>query len=291
MLQAELVLDIGATLGEGPSWDEESRQLIWVDIDGCSVNRFDPVTGINETLDVGKRVGAAVRRKQGGLLLALDDGFYTFNPDSGALVHLYDPEPGVTNNRLNDGKCDPYGRFWAGSMVLKGRKESAALYRMDPDGSVHTMETGVTISNGLAFDPSQGLMYYIDSITRQITRYHYDGTTGNIRNKTVAFTVSDQPGVPDGMTIDDEGMLWVAFFNGGKVVRFDPQTGCVLEEVAVPASKVTSCAFGGTDFKDLYITTAKADRYDSARDSEPLSGGLFKVNLPVPGAKSTVFSG
>lgn len=287
MFQAELVLDINATLGEGPCWDEDSQKLIWVDIEGCTVNHFDPVTGVNASTGVGKRVGAAVQRDQGGMILALDDGFYAFDPDSRDLVHLHDPEPGVHTNRFNDGKCDPYGRFWAGSMVLKGRKERAALYRMDPDGSVQTMETGITISNGLAFDEARSLMYYIDSVTKQIARYDYDGQSGEIRNKIVAFSVADQPGVPDGMTIDDEGMLWVAFFNGGKVVRFAPDSGVVLEEVAVASSKVTSCSFGGRDYHELYITTARADD----DQYEPHSGGLYKVRLPVSGVRSHRFSG
>lgn len=291
MLKPELVLDAKAQLAEGPCWDDEKQKLIWVDINGYTVNVFDPESGENTSHDTGQHTGAAVLREKGGLLLALRDGFYTYDPDAKKLSHIHDPEAHIPGNRFNDGKCDPQGRFWAGTMVLEGDHGEANLYRVDYDMKVNMMLTDVTVSNGLAWDTDKDKMYYIDTRSRKIRSFDFDSKTGNIANKATAVFVPEELGSPDGMTIDEEGMLWVAFFRGGKVIRFNPETEEILTEISVPASQVTSCTFGGRNMDELYITTARTGLSEKQLENEPHAGGLFRIKLDVKGAPSYRFKG
>lgn len=291
MKQAELVIDAKAALGEGPCWSSETNKLIWVDINGYKVHLFDPETGVNESLEIGQYVGAAVARENGGLLLALYHGFYFYDLETKQLTAIEEPEGLIPTNRFNDGKCDPEGRFWAGTMVLKGDPGEANLYCMDTDLSVKRTLTGVTISNGMAWNIEKQLMYYIDTITKKIRSYDFDMKTGEMTNEQTVITISEGMGSPDGMTIDEEGMLWVAFFRGWNVIRFDPETGETLEEISVPASQVTSCTFGGARLDELYITTARTGLSDEELETQPHAGGLFCVKLDIKGAPSYRFKG
>jgi len=291
MKQAELIVDAKAALGEGPCWNSETKKLIWVDINGYSVHLFDPATGESECHDIGQYVGAAVVRENGGLLLALYHGFYFYDLETKQLTVVEDPEADLSTNRFNDGKCAPKGRFWAGTMVLEGDIGDASLYRMDHDLNVKRMLTNVTISNGMAWDIDKKLMYYIDTETKKIRSYDFDMNTGEMGNEQTVITISDGMGSPDGMTIDEEGMLWVAFFRGWKVIRFDPETGEKLTEIPVPASQVTSCAFGGEQRDELYITTARIGLTDEELETQPHAGGLFRVKMDIKGAPSYLFKG
>ncbi|WP_416148368.1 SMP-30/gluconolactonase/LRE family protein [Salipaludibacillus sp. HK11] len=291
MKQAELIFDAKATLGEGPCWLSESNKLIWVDINGYSVNLFDPATGTNQSHDIGQYVGAAVVREKGGLLLALYHGFYFYDLETKQLTAVGDPESDIETNRFNDGKCDPEGRFWAGTMVLDGEPGDANLYRMNKDLNVERLISGVTISNGMAWNIEKETMYYIDTPTKKIRSYDFLMKTGEITNHQTAITISEGMGSPDGMTIDEEGMLWVAFFGGWKVIRFDPETGESLTEISVPASQVTSCAFGGEQLNELYITTARIGLSDEELEKQPHAGGVFRVKLDIKGAPSYQFKG
>ncbi|WP_147803573.1 SMP-30/gluconolactonase/LRE family protein [Alkalicoccus halolimnae] len=291
MKEAALVLDAKAILAEGPSWDEQTQQLIWVDINGHKINLFDPVTGKNQSFDTGQHACAAVRKESGGMMVTLRDGFYSFNPKTKELTSIYDPESHLSGNRFNDGKCDPQGRFWAGTMVLEGEEGDASLYRLDPDLSVHTMLKGATVSNGMAWDPAKNVMYYIDTPTKKIMAYDYHPDTGYITNGRTAVAVSEERENPDGMTIDDEGMLWTAFFGGWGVVRFNPETGEALSEISVPAAQVTSCTFGGAAMDELYITTARDGLSDEDLKDQPHAGGIFMVKPGVSGAPSYPFRG
>ncbi|SES14833.1 SMP-30/gluconolactonase/LRE family protein [Salipaludibacillus aurantiacus] len=291
MFEPELVLDSKAALAEGPSWNAKSQKLLWVDINGHTVNAFDPETGGNESLDVGEKVGAVVPRENGGLVLAMESGFYTYSKETKELTPVEDPEAHLKGTRFNDGKCDPQGRFWAGTMVMEGEPGEANLYRLDHDLKVNLMISDVTVSNGLAWNPEKSKMYYIDTKSKKIRSYEFDGETGSIDEERTIITIPEDMGSPDGMTIDEEGMLWIAFFHGGKVVRFNPDNGDSLSEVLMPASNVTSCAFGGENLDELYITTAREGLTEEELDRQPHAGGIFRIKPGVKGAPSYTFQG
>ena len=202
------------------------------------------------------------------------------------------PDPRVPGKRFNDGKCDPAGRFWAGTMDFdENWKGLGTLYRVDTDRSFHEMVKDVALSNGLAWSSDQKTMYYIDSITGSVDAFDYNVDTGSISNRRAVIRVPMEEANPDGMCIDAEDKLWVAHVRAGRIVRYDPETGEVLAIVEVPASKTTSCAFGGPDLNQLYITTGRFMMEEADLEKEPLSGGLFMVELPVKGSPVPKFGG
>ncbi len=285
----ELVQDARAALGEGPAWDAASGRLIWVDILGRRVHRLDPATGHDALVETPLDVGAAVPRRSGGLLLALQDGFWR-QEGSGA------PEPWVrvgedASVRFNDGKCDPAGRLYAGTMGYDARPGAGAFYRLDPDGRVTPLLDGVTISNGLAWSADARTFFYIDSPLRRIDAFDVDPVTGALSRRRTVVDLSSVAGVPDGMAIDADGGLWVAFFGGGCVRRYDPDGGAATAEILLPARDVTSCAFGGPDLADLYITTARVAADAAELAARPLSGGLFRIRPGVRGTPTEAFAG
>ncbi len=287
----ELVLDARARLGEGAIWDSRRQRLYWVDIEPGRLHVFDPGTGADVEFEVGEMVGTVVPRKNGGVMLALQQGFAAFDLQTGELSRRCDPEAHLPRNRFNDGKCDPAGRFWAGTISLDREPGAASLYCMDIDGSVRTMLQGVTNSNGLAWSLDGTAMYYIDTPTRCVTQFDYDLRSGRIANPRSVITVPADEGKPDGMTIDSEGMLWIALWGGGCVGRWDPRTGTRLATVRVPATRVTSCAFGGESLDDLYITTARTGLSDSELADQPHAGGLFRTRPGVTGVAAFEFAG
>ena len=287
----ELILDAKATLGEGAIWDARAKVLYWVDIEAGRLHVFDPSTGSDQAFELGQMVGTVVPRARGGVMLALERGFAAFDPATGRLSPWADPEEHLPRNRFNDGKCDPAGRFWAGTISLDRRPGAASLYCLEPDGSVRTMLQGVTNSNGIAWGLDRQTMFYIDTPTRQVTALDYDMRTGRIENPRTAVTVPPDLGKPDGMTIDAEGSLWIALWDGGCVTRWDPRSGRLLETLAVPARRVTSCAFGGPDLDELYITTARTGLTESDLAGQPYAGGLFRARPGPRGMKAFEFGG
>jgi sugar lactone lactonase YvrE len=277
-LEAELVLDARAELGEGPVWDDRTGRLVWVDILGRALHALDPRTGADEVLDVGALVGAAVPRAAGGWMLAVQDGFARLPDWEGGPELVAPVEADVPDNRFNDGKCDRAGRFWAGTMALDERDGAGALYRLDGDGRVTRVIAGVGISNGLAWSADDTRMYYVDSLTGRVDVLDYDAATGEVADRRPAVTLEPGAPLPDGMSIDAEGRLWVALFGGGAVRCYAPD-GTLEAEVAVDASQVTSCAFGDEDLGTLYITSAAR----AVRDAEPHAGGVFRVRPGVRG--------
>ena len=274
----ELVLDAKARLGEGPIWHARAGVLYWLDIEQGEVHVYDPSTGRDRTIAVGQQVGTIVPRTRGGVMLAAAKGFASLDLDSGAFAIVANPEPG-TGNRFNDGKCDPAGRFWAGTI---GKQGTANVYRLDADGSTHRMIEGITCSNGIAWSRDRRT-YYIDTPTQAVVAYDYDDASGAIANKRVAISIPDTAhGYPDGMTMDADGMLWVGMWDGWALRRFNPATGELLEVVPLPVARVTACAFGGPDLGTLYITSAWTALSEADRAKQPLAGGVFKV---VPGVK------
>ena len=289
--EVSVMVDIRAQVGEGALWDEQAQVLYWVDIMSSALFVYDPATGQNRTYDVGQHVGTVVLRESGGVLLALANGFATYDLESGQLNILSDPESHLPGNRFNDGKCDPGGRFWAGSMAYENQSDQGGLYRMDADFSVHRMLGGIGISNGIVWSYDKHTMYYIDSTAHTVRAFDYDNANGDISNERVVVSVPEEMGLPDGMAIDSTGMLWVAHFGGSRVRCWDPFTGQVIDEVVLPVTQITSCAFGGEKLDTLFITSAAIGLDDAALVEQPLAGSLFAINPGVTGALTYRFAG
>lgn len=286
----ELILDAGAELGEGPVWDARERVLIWVDITAGVVHRFDPETGSDEGFDVGRPVGAAVPTTSGRWALAEHDGFSLFDPASGEREPIADVEADDPRTRMNDGKCDPAGRLWAGTMDVEGSRPIGSLYRLGTDRRAERVLDGVTISNGLGWSPDGRTMYYIDSATHAVDAFDFEPETGAVTGRRHLAQLPEEWGLPDGMTVDEEGFLWVAFWGGSAVRRISPD-GRVTFAVEFPVSQVTSCAFGGDDLSDLYVTSAKTGLSDAQMREQPSAGGLFRLRPGVRGLPDHEFAG
>lgn len=272
--------------GEGPIWWH--NRLIYVDIQGHHLVELDPATSEEIAYDIGERIGIAVPRAAGGYLCAGDSGIYSFDPRTGEKIVLADPEahkrPG---NRFNDGKCDPVGRFWAGTISLTKTIGDANLYCYDTNGQLSLKVAEVTNSNGLCWNAAADTFYYIDSPTRQIRAYDFDQACGTIDNARVVVDTELQgfDSTPDGMTIDAEDKLWVAFCHGGSVARFDSASGQVLQKIDIPAVETTACAFGGEQLDRLFVTTGLKKDLD-----EPEAGKVFVIDgLDVKGVPTSPF--
>lgn len=289
VLAADLVLARPSTLGEGSLWDPARQLLYWVDIYQNQVFAYDPHQRTNLAYDVGANVGTVVPATDGSLIVALRNQVARLNPQTGQVSRLVVPEQPRSGMRLNDGKCDPEGRFWVGSMVESGPPNTAALYRIDPDLTVSRQLDGLSISNGLVWHADR--FYHIDSPPHELCSYRYEAQTGQISERRVVRKFQEAEGTPDGMCIDEQGMLWVALFGGGGVVRVDPSSGQVDLKVEVPASQATSCALGGEQLDELYITTARVGCSAEQLTDEPLAGSLFRAKVPTRGVPAVPFAG
>lgn len=274
----EIVTDHFCTLGEGPVWDEKRQEIIWLDILEGEIHGYSTKDHIQRTFFVGQPVGAAALRRKGGLIAALQHGFAFINLEENWIEYLNDPEHHLPDNRFNDGKCDPAGRFWAGTMSMKALPAQGNLYCLDKDLSVSHQLGGVGCSNGLAWSPDQKTMYYIDTSTRRIAAFDFfSSSTRGVSNMRTVVEIDPSAGLPDGMSIDTEGMLWVAMWGGGCINRYNPHTGGLLLSIPLPVSHVTSCTFGGEKLQDLYITSAQTGLNKMQLAQEPLAGALFIV--------------
>lgn len=284
-MHVELAGKNRAQWGEGPIWWRGA--LYYVDILGERVLRFDPDTGEERFWDVGQEVGTVVPRQGGGLVIAGEDGFAFLDEETGTLEPIADPERGKADNRFNDGKCAPDGRFFAGTISRVKQTGDAALYRLDPDLTVTKVYGGVTNSNGIVWTPGGGTVFYIDTPRRAVLAFDYDLATGSLEGERVAFsTAAAVDGSPDGMAIDREGNLWIAFCHGSCVVCFD-QEGTELRRITLPCREVTAVAFGGRELADLYVTTGIP-----GDDVEAEAGRLFVVRgLGVTGPPANSFAG
>ncbi len=290
-VDVQLVVENRTLVGEGALWDSKKKVLYWVDILGCEVYVYDPVNGINRTLNTCQAVGTVVPRQSGGLVVALHNGFAHIDIDSGKLTPIGDdPERGVPANRFNDGKCDPVGRLWAGTMEFKGAKDAGALYCLDVDHSVHRRLAPVSVSNGIVWSADGRTMYYIDSPLNNVRAYDYDVETGAIDNERVVCE-NEGAGIFDGMAIDADGTLWIAVYGGWSVKRYDPRSGKLMAEYAMPFANVTSCAFGGEDMDELYVTSAVQQLDEKALAEQPLAGSLVKIDPQSRGVASVGYAG
>ncbi|PTS98699.1 hypothetical protein DBR11_14210 [Pedobacter sp. HMWF019] len=279
--KAELLVHAKLILGEAAIWHPEWSKFLYVDIDGEKVYAIDPQTRHIEEVNTGKKVGTVVPVSADLLVVALQGSLALLNFKNGALKELTTLEPGITTNRSNDGKCDPSGRLWLGTMDLDARLHQGALYCFD--GSLKKVIDKTSVSNGLCWTADHQTMYYIDSFEYNIRAYDFDVKNGLISNERIVVSIPGPDIIPDGMCIDEEGMLWVAMWGGGSVNRYNPVTGAMIGKVNVGAPLVTSCALGGKNMQQLFITTASKGLSEQDLMRFPDSGSLFIVDVGVCG--------
>lgn len=292
-VSVDVVVDSRSTLGEGPVWDVEDQRLWWVDIKGHLIHCTDPATGKDETFDVGEPVGCLARRAAGGLVIATESGFHTFDPDTGEKQAIHDPEAHLTGNRFNDGTTDRQGRFWAGTMRDDGSpaEKRGTFYRLDRDLSVTSVLDGFYTTNGSAFSPDGSIMYMADSNAdvQTIWAFDYDIDEGSIHNRRVFFDAREVAGRPDGGTVDADGCYWMAGINGWQVVRITPE-GKVDRIVELPIERPTKPMFGGPGLGTLFVTSLSLGLTPGAH--QPHAGSLHAVSgLGVTGVPEVRFQG
>jgi sugar lactone lactonase YvrE len=291
-MRIEVVIDVKTILGEGPLWDVEEQRLYFIDSFGCNVFRCTEDGREVRAWDVPSKIGSMALRERGGAVVSLEDGFYFLDFDTGEIELIVDPEPGKDGNRINDGKVDKRGRFIAGSMDKVEDGPNGALYRLDPDLSLHTLDTGIVVSNGPCWSPDGSIFYFADTWSGEIWAYDYDLDSGNVSNRRT-FTKIDTStgGAADGSTVDAEGCLWNAQVYDGKVIRYAPD-GTVDRVIDMPVRKVTSCMFGGPDLDILYITSMAKPPLPRFPGDGVLRGSLFAIHdLGIKGVPEPRFAG
>jgi D-xylonolactonase len=286
--EVRCIADVKAILGEGPVWVERDSALYWLDIKGRKIFRID-CSGERAEWETPVRVGCMAPRQSGGFIAGTEKGFMAIDLDAGRFELLSSPEEDRPGNRFNDGKTDARGRFWAGTMDDSEEAASGALYRLEADLGWSRIDDDYRVTNGPAFDPSGRLMYVTDSALRTI--YGFDlSVDGHAKGKSVFARFAEPDGYPDGMTVDCEGCLWVAFWDGWCVRRLSPE-GDVMLTLELPVQKPTSCAFGGSNLDLLYITSATVGLSREALEMQPCAGGLFLVEAGARGIAQMPFAG
>lgn len=277
-LTAELLVDAHAMVGEGPVWDAANGRLLWVDIPAGAIHSFSARGGHETIARLGQPVGSVGLRRDGGLVVGLRDGFGFVERGATSVGRLVEVERDVIGNRMNEGKPDPKGRFWAGTMAADHTPEQGTLYRLQALANagydVAPMLRGLTIANGLDWSPDGRMLYYIDSATQRVDCFDFDPETGSLGERRPLIDIPPAEGLPDGMIVDEEGCLWVALFGAGRIRRYSPD-GRAKMDISVPVTLVTSCAFGGSSLDELYITTARHRLSAEQAKAQPTAGGLF----------------
>ncbi len=282
-MKIDLVGNYRAQWGEGPIWWQ--GRLVYVDIEKHCVISVDPTSGEERKFDVGQRVGTVVPRESGGWVIAGDDGFFSLNPDNGELTVIADPEPDKENNRFNDGKCSPDGHFFAGTISLVKKEGDARLYRLSSDLEVTEAYGPVTNSNGIAWSADGSLLYYIDTPKKEVLCFDYQ--EGELSNPRQVVSTAALESSPDGMAIDENGHLWIAFCHGACVICYDPESGKEMKRIDLPCMETTACAFGGENLDELYVTTGI-----HKTEVEEDAGRLFRITgLGVKGLPAHSFAG
>jgi len=291
---AELAIRMECLLGEGPRWDAGDGSLIFVDVIPGKLHRLrggreaEPESSLVRTTQLDQPLGAANPVVGGSLVLAMRDGIYLSDADGGQPRLLVAVEADRPANRMNDAACDPQGRLWAGTMSFEAEPGEGTLYRIDPGGSATAIIGGLTISNGLGWSPDGRRMYFIDSPTRRIDVLDFDAEDGTVHDRRCFLDVSDVAGVPDGLTMDTDGGIWVAFWGGAQVRRYR-HDAVLTDIVQVPVPQPTACAFGGPDGQDLYITSARLGLDQSGLQAAELSGSLFACRPGYQGSAAQAF--
>ena len=265
-----------STLGEGPVWDEKRNSILWIDIVNALIIEHDISTGEERKISTGSMIGSFAIMEDGNFIAALQEGIATIHRLTGEKKIIATPEKNIPTNRFNDGKCSPDGYFWAGSMSLNETDPSGCLYSIDGKFNIHQHEKGLTISNGLCWSLDKKYFYFIDTPTLQVVQYDY--LNGRIENKTPIIHIdASVDGYPDGMTIDADGKLWIAHWGGWQVTRWDPSTREKLDAIKLPVSQVTSICFGGKNFDEMFITSARRGLNEEQLKQEPSAGGTFQI--------------
>ncbi len=288
LTEFDVAVEARAELGEGPRWDDASGTLLWVDIPGHRVHRYNPVTGRDSAELVPGVVSLALPRRRGGAVIGLPDGLHLLDGERSPLLAPIEAEQ--TGTRTNDGACDAAGRLWVGTMALDEASPLGGLYRVDSDLSVTTVLTGTTISNGLGWSPSGDRFYFIDSPTRRVDVFDFDPETGALEGRRRFAAVEVEGAVPDGLAVDAEGGVWVALHGGWGLRRYSPD-GELAAVVELPVARVTSCCFGGEDLRDLYVTTRREGLSASELAAQPLAGALLRLDAGVTGLPTQAFAG
>ena len=290
---ARCIQPAGALLGEGVLWSRREQALYWVDILGRQLHRFDPATESAARWSFAEELSALAERADApGLIMTLRRGFALFDPASADEPrYLHQPETALPGNRFNDGKCDAQGRFWAGTMDFACKAPTGALYRYDADGSCTRHDAGFAVTNGPTWSADGRTLYFNDTVNGRIYAYDFDAEAGALSNKRLWHSFAAGDGVPDGMTTDAAGRLWIAHWDGACVSCHDPVSAAELCRVLLPTRQVTNCAFGGPHMRTLFITTARGGLTAEQIEAEPLAGGLFAVEIDSPGLAANLFAG
>ncbi len=276
------VVDARAELGEGALWDQRQRALYWVNILAGEIHRYDPLSGVDQVLKVPGAIGSLALRETGGIVAAIDRSFALVDPATGRIDPIAEVEPDRPDNRMNDGKPDRQGRFWAGSMHNPHNRRAGALYRLDADRTVTRMVEGVTVSNALAWSPDGRTMYYGDSMARTVWAWRFDPDSGTIADRRVFLDPQAIGGNPDGATVDAEGFYWLTVPGTWRLNRYDPE-GRLDRSIRLPVSNPTCCAFGGESLDTLYVTSATFMAKPEHLADQPLAGALLALEPGVRG--------
>jgi sugar lactone lactonase YvrE len=290
MSQVDCVHAGANVLGESPVWSVQEQALYWVDSRGPTIFRLDGSSGKVRSWKLPEVIGSIVVRKAGGLVAATKSGFHFFSTETGAVQQIADPEKHLPDNRFNDGRCDRRGRYWSGTMSDARRDPAGTLYCLSPDLTVRGFKSGIIVPNSLCWSPDDRTMYFADTYKATIWAYDFDLERGEMSHERVFVDTSAGPGRPDGATVDADGCLWSAEYGGSRVVRYTPQ-GKIDRTIALPATSVTSCSFGGAHLDMLYITTATQRLTAEQLKEQPLAGGLFAVRPGVSGVPEPAFAG
>ena len=284
-MKPELLFDIEATLGESPVWDRRTQTLYWVDILNKRI-----YSGSDILVELDDLVGCVAPRKSGGLVLTNRSSFASLDLDSLQLTPLSALNDEPPTNRFNDGKCDSWGRFLAGTMNMGEKGPTGSLYSFDGK-SITKLISHITISNGMTWSPDYKTFYYIDTPTSEVKAFDYDLETGEVANPRGVISIPLYLGWPDGMTSDMQGNLWIAMWGGAQVTKWNPSMGRLLEQIPVPAMNVSSVTFGGRDLNELYITSARLGLDETSLSEYPLTGSVFRLQTRVEGMPTFEFAG
>ena len=288
-MSPEVVLQAGIVCGESPVWIAGENALYLTDIPGKALHRLK-LDGGHDTWPMPEELCAFAPRERGGFVAAMRSGFAFLDPVAGTVDYFARPEADKPDNRLNDGRCDRQGRFWAGSMHLPRTAREGTLYRVDRDGSVHAAAGDVIVSNGLAFSPDSRTMYWSDSRSSIVYAFDFDAETGRAGNRRVFFQTTERQGRPDGAAVDADGFYWSACYLGSRILRIAPD-GTVDREIELPVRDVTMVAFGGPDLATLYVTTSCEALGADERRTAPLAGAVFALDPGVKGLPEPYFRG
>jgi sugar lactone lactonase YvrE len=279
--EVELAYEFDAELGEGPIWDDIREELLWLDVTRGKILFFSPSRGVQNEIQLDRHIGSLALTRNLDLCLALRDGFahYSFQSQS---ITSFTQVIESDEVRFNDGAVDRRGRFLAGTMGYNPKPDTGNLYTFTEDSGYRLLIPEVGVSNGICWNKDSSKMYFIDSITQSIQVFDYDLNSGSASNPRVLIEFKPELGIPDGMTIDEEGSLWVAMWDGSQILKISSD-GDIEEAIKFPVSRVTSLAFGGADLRDLYVTSAQYELSSKDLADQPLAGSLFKVRAKVPG--------